>query len=290
MNLAVIGLGRMGHALAHRLLTRGHQVQVWNRSPGKEDDLVGLGATRATDPAQAVAAAEATFVSLTDDQAVRAVLLPAGKPLTGPEPSSPLVDCSTVSLAATGELAASYGDRFVAAPILGGPSAVAAGEATYLAGGPSATVDGLGRAFGALTSDLRRTGEDATTATRLKLLSNFLLMSGLAAMAEVVVTAQALGMSADELTRTLDQSAMVPAGIKNRIAPMVDDDHRGWFTTAMGAKDVALFGQMAADARVSTPLAAAVEDRFRTAVLAGQGEADLTAVVVPLRAFRHEST
>lgn len=64
----------MGHALAKTLLEAGHQVTVWNRSPGKDDDLVELGATRAATVAQAVQGSELVIVCVLDYPAVRQVL------------------------------------------------------------------------------------------------------------------------------------------------------------------------------------------------------------------------
>jgi uncharacterized protein YbjT (DUF2867 family) len=62
-------MGRMGHAVAGRLLEGGHEVTVWNRSPGKADDLAGKGATdRSGQPASgAVDGAEVVITSLSDD-------------------------------------------------------------------------------------------------------------------------------------------------------------------------------------------------------------------------------
>jgi nucleoside-diphosphate-sugar epimerase len=48
MDVAVLGMGRMGSALAGRLLGDGHRVVVWNRSPGRAPELVAAGAWRAT--------------------------------------------------------------------------------------------------------------------------------------------------------------------------------------------------------------------------------------------------
>src|ERR1700761_6424687 len=96
MRLAVLGMGRMGRALAQRLLAGGHEITVWNRTPHKADDLVVKGARSAATPAEAARIAEATFMSLADDNAVREVV-------SGPEGAATgladgvLVDASTVS-------------------------------------------------------------------------------------------------------------------------------------------------------------------------------------------------
>src|ERR1700694_64454 len=74
MRLAVLGMGRMGHAVAERLLGGDHEVTVWNRSPHKADDLLAKGAREAATPAAAAEETEASITSLTDDAAVRTVV------------------------------------------------------------------------------------------------------------------------------------------------------------------------------------------------------------------------
>src|SRR5437879_1321535 len=73
MRLAILGMGRMGHALAERLLSGGHELTVWNRTPHKADDLAANGAREAPTPA-AAEGNEAAFTSLADDTAVRTVV------------------------------------------------------------------------------------------------------------------------------------------------------------------------------------------------------------------------
>ena len=70
MRVGVVGLGKMGSALARRLLVQGAEVTVWNRSPGAGDELVAEGARRAAAAAQAWEEAEAVFTFLADDEAV----------------------------------------------------------------------------------------------------------------------------------------------------------------------------------------------------------------------------
>ena len=70
MRLAVLGMGKMGHAIAERLLGGGHDVTVWNRTPHKANDLVAQGAREAATPFGAAEETEATFASLADDAAV----------------------------------------------------------------------------------------------------------------------------------------------------------------------------------------------------------------------------
>ena len=120
-------------------------------------------------------------------------------------------------------------------------------------------------------------------ATTLKLLSNYLLMSGIAALAEAVATAQAVGLP-DELIRDyLGQLPLLAPALRNRLDDIVSGDHRGWFSTTLGAKDVRLAEDLARSHDLTLPLAAAVKRRFEEAAAQGWADADIGAVVELLR-------
>jgi 3-hydroxyisobutyrate dehydrogenase-like beta-hydroxyacid dehydrogenase len=284
MRLAVLGMGRMGHAVAERLLGGDHDITVWNRSSGRADDLIAAGATEAATPAAAARRGEAVFTSLADDAAVWSVV-------TGPDGVAAglgdgvLIDTSTVSPQTTADLAEAVGGRLLASPILGSPTAVVRGEAAYLIGGPRELYDRLSPAYDVLAEEGRRiyVGEHARLATTLKLLSNYLLMSGIAALAEAVVTAQAVGLP-DELIRDfLGQLPLVAPALRNRLDDIVGGDHDGWFSTVLGAKDVRLAADLALSHGVRLPLAEAVRRRYEEAAEEGWADADIAAVVELLR-------
>ena len=284
MRLAVLGMGRMGHAVAERLLSGDHEVTVWNRTPHKADDLVAKGAREAATPAAAAEDSEATFTSLADDAAVRIVVTGQDGVAAGLG-DGVLIDASTVSPETTADLAEAVGGRLLASPILGSPTAVVSGEAGYLIGGPRELYDRLGPAYDVLTEAGRRVyvGEDARVATTLKLLSNYLLMSGIATLAETVATAQAAGLS-DELIRDyLGGLPLVAPALRNRLDDIVSGDHDGWFSTTLGAKDVRLTEALAQSHGLLLPLADAVKRRFEEAAAQGWADADIGAVVELLR-------
>lgn len=284
MRLAVLGMGRMGRAVAERLLGGGHEVAVWNRTAGRCDDLLTRGAREAATPAAAAVESEATFTSLADDAAVRAVVTGHGGVAAGVG-DGVLIDTSTVSPATTADLAEAVGGRMLASPILGSPTAVLSGDAGYLIGGPRELYDRLAPAYDVLVQAGRRVyvGESAGVATTLKLLSNYLLMSGIAALAEAVATAQAVGLSDELIGDYLGQLPLVAPALRNRLEDIISGDHDGWFSTTLGAKDVRLAEDLARSHGVELPLADAVRQRFEEAVAQGWANADIGAVVELLR-------
>jgi 3-hydroxyisobutyrate dehydrogenase-like beta-hydroxyacid dehydrogenase len=73
-SVTVLGLGAMGRALASTLLKGGRTTTVWNRTPGKDDELVAAGAIAARDLEQAVRDTELVIVCLLDHSSVHIVL------------------------------------------------------------------------------------------------------------------------------------------------------------------------------------------------------------------------
>jgi 3-hydroxyisobutyrate dehydrogenase-like beta-hydroxyacid dehydrogenase len=274
-------MGQMGRALASRLVDTGHEVIVWNRTPGRAGSLVEQGATEAATPAEAAEAAEVTFSVLTSDDAVAGVLLAQGRPL--PLASGGyVVDCSTVAPATTRRLAAFYDGRLAACPILGGPAALAGGSAGLVVAGPGVVIDAIEGVLGSISGTVRRCGDDPGLALVVKLVSNYLLMAGIAVLAEAVAAAQRNGLDDGFIIDTLSASAMVAPGLHNRIADLVAGDHDGWFPPAMGAKDVGLFIDLAATAQEPLPIAALVASRYHEADGLGDPR-DLTAIIELLR-------
>jgi|BarGraIncu00222A_1022003.scaffolds.fasta_scaffold09487_3 3-hydroxyisobutyrate dehydrogenase-like beta-hydroxyacid dehydrogenase len=279
MDIAVLGMGHMGRALAGRLLDGSHEVRIWNRTPGRAPDLVERGATEVASPTEAAGGAEVVVTSLTDDAAVLEVLSSGDSVLGGVGPHAAVVDCSTVSPKTSRRLAALYDRRFVAAPILGAPSAVTSGQSTMLLGGPASLLDRLEPVWSAVTGKTVRCGDDPGRATVVKLMGNFLLLAGIATLAEVVATGQAAGLDDEFLSTFLGAAPLVAPALSNRLEAVVSRDPAGWFPTPLGAKDMGLLLDLAGSLDLGLPLAEAVRDRYRTAVEQGLEEADIAGVI-----------
>jgi 3-hydroxyisobutyrate dehydrogenase-like beta-hydroxyacid dehydrogenase len=283
MRVAVLGLGRMGQAIAGRLLDTGHDVQVWNRTPGREKDLTARGARVAPSASEAASQADVAITMVTDDAAVREICLGSGGVIDSLQPGAVLVDMSTVSPDTSRALAAAMPNgRFVDAPVLAGPPAIEAGQGLLLIGGAPDRVKQLEPLWNSLTARHIYCGPVGSGAT-MKLISNLLLVGGVALLSEAVATAQAHGMDDDFLRQVLRQHPMVPAGLHNRLDDVIDGDHAGWFTVTLARKDIRLAMDLAGAAGLHTAMAEATAQVLAQAETSGWNDRDLGAAVEVVR-------
>ncbi len=275
MDVAVLGMGRMGRALAARLLEGGHRVAVWNRSQGKAGEVVSAGAREAQNVADAVDGVDVALTILANDDAVRAVALGELRSSIGAK--SIYVDCSTVSPKLSGELAETFPARFLAMPVVGSPAAVRAGQAVFLAGGNAGVVDRLQPLLSSLSETVRRY-DTAPLAITAKLATNLLLLSEVVALAESFAVGRSGGLSNEQLRDLLGTSPIVAPGLKNRFEDVLTGSQEGWWTTVLGAKDAGLALDIARGADVELPAAQVVQRLYEKAAASGLDDADIATV------------
>jgi 3-hydroxyisobutyrate dehydrogenase-like beta-hydroxyacid dehydrogenase len=274
VDIAVLGMGRMGRALAARLLEGGHRVAVWNRSRGRAAEIVSAGGREVHSVADAVHGADVAITMLANDEAVRVVALGELRPSIADK--TIYVDCSTVSPALSGELAEAFPARFLALPVLGSPLAVRAGQAVYLAGGSAGLTDRLGPVLSSLSNTVQRY-DTASLAITAKLATNLLLLSQVVALAESFAVGRCGGLADEQLRELLGDSPLV-AGLKNRFEGVLTGSQDGWWTTVLGAKDAGLAIDIARGADVELPAARMVQRLYDKAAASGLGDADIATV------------
>ncbi|MFD2414924.1 NAD(P)-dependent oxidoreductase [Amycolatopsis pigmentata] len=276
MHVAIIGMGKMGSAVAHRLLDTGHTVSAWNRTPGRIDQLLQRGVRELPSPDLGDESIEGVLVCLADDRSLLEVAAPQGK--CRPSWKRTLVASSaTVSPAALAKLNDLYGDRFVAAPIVGAPHAVRSGTATFIIGGGSAARSGFTPVWDQFEGPWD-VGNDPHRASVVKLLHNNLLLSELAVVAETVRVGRLAGVDDTTLKAMLEETPMLPAGLRNRLDSLFDPAHPGWFTSPLAAKDLGLVLGLAPDG-TRLPVTQAARESYLLAEREGWDQADITAVV-----------
>ena len=138
MKIGFIGLGRMGHGMAANLVKAGHQITVYNRTPGKAGDVEALGAKVGTSIADACQG-DAVITMLANDEAVESTVFGEGGILASLRKGAIHISSSTISVALSSRLADAHsreGQRYVVATVLGRPDVAAKGELFVVAAGP----------------------------------------------------------------------------------------------------------------------------------------------------------
>jgi 3-hydroxyisobutyrate dehydrogenase-like beta-hydroxyacid dehydrogenase len=283
MHVAVVGLGNMGAAIARRLLTLGHGVTVWNRSPEPAAALGSEGAEVAATPGDVWATSSVVVSMLANDAAVESVI--AGLLLGSAAPQRCIIEMSTISPGASERIAAAAADAgvaYVRAPVSGNPGVVTAGNLTVMASGPA---DAIALAQPALDAIAARTvvvgsAEEARVA---KLAANLVVAGTNELLAEAIVFAEAQGLSRETLLELLKVSAVGSPFVGYKSATLITRDYSPTFALDLLLKDLALLQDAAGAAGVTLPATAAVQGVARAAADAGYGSRDLSAVLPQLQ-------
>jgi 3-hydroxyisobutyrate dehydrogenase-like beta-hydroxyacid dehydrogenase len=283
-DVAVIGLGIMGHAMADHFLGGGHDVAVWNRTAGRADDLVAAGARRAATPAEAAAGAGLVIEVTADDASSRAVWLDARTGiLAGAAPGAVLATSATLSVGWVAELAeacARAGSPFLDMPLTGGRDGAESGRLVMLVGGDREVLAGIEPTLAAVATGVRHFGP-VGAGTRFKLILNALQALHLAGFGEAMRLARATGLDERAVGEALVER---PGGIMTRMASdgYPDVPERVSFSVEWAFKDLNYAADMAEEAGgVDTPFLTDLRATFQRAVDAGRATADWTAINDP---------
>ncbi len=275
MDVGFIGLGAMGSAMAANLVKAGHQVRAWNRS----GDPGIAGVAMAAKPADAFQA-EAVLTMLSDDPAIREVLLDAGVLQTA-RPGLVHVVTSTISVAFAGELAAAHeaaGIGYVSAPVLGRPDVARDGQLNILAAGKRAAVDTVRPLLEVLGRKVWDLGEAPARANAAKVAANMMITMAIEAMAEAVVLTEANGLPRDAFFELILGTLFGSRAYQTYGANIAGGHYEPGFKARLGLKDLGLAAAAADAAGRRLPMLDAVRGRMAEAVDAGMGEKDWSAM------------
>src|SRR5580692_2500629 len=207
MRIGVAGIGKMGAAIAARLIEVGHEVAVWNRTPDKARAIAG--ATVAGTPAELLQRADVIISSLTDAAALDAVYKgPAGL-LSGDVAGKLFIDMSTVLPAtevALAQAARAKGGAFVECPVGGSTGPARQGKLIGLMGGDAADVARARPILEQLCRRLEHAGPVGSGAV-LKFAVNLPLMVYWQALGEALALARSLAIDPDRLMDLLSETS-----------------------------------------------------------------------------------
>ena len=282
MKIGVTGLGPMGTPFAANLLRAGHEVAVWNRTPGKAAGIVSSGAREASSPADAAAGAEIVFSMLANDEAVRHVTLGDRGIAAGLPPGAIHISSSTISLDLARTLTQAHrdrGQRFLSATVLGRPPAAAAGNLYVMVAGDAATIAEARPALMAIGRQIFVVGDAPWQSNLVKLSANFMIFSTIEQLSEIFALNEKAGIDPATVFEVLTGSfcsAPVHVNYGKLILERAFSPPGG--AMKLGAKDNELILEAGAEFETPLPIASLLRDRFIASLARGDGELDFAAL------------
>jgi 3-hydroxyisobutyrate dehydrogenase-like beta-hydroxyacid dehydrogenase len=281
MKIGFIGLGQMGHGMAANLLQAGHDVTVYNRSPGKAGNLVARGAREAPSVADACGG-DVVMTMLADDKAAEHVALAADGIVAHLAKSAIHISSSTIGVALSERLAEAHakaGQRFVAAPVFGRPDAAAAAKLFVVAAGEAAVLRDCAPVFDAIGQRTFILGGKPSDANLVKLSGNFLIASVIETLGEAMALVGKAGVDPHAYLEMLT-STLFTAPVYKTYGGLIAGGkfEPAGFAAPLGQKDIRLTLAAAENLNVPMPVASLLRDRFLTLMANGGEKLDWSAI------------
>ncbi|MCU1664638.1 MAG: 6-phosphogluconate dehydrogenase, NAD-binding [Pseudonocardia sp.] len=276
-----IGAGRMGLQLATRLVEAGHDVAIYNRTKAKTAPLVERGGTAVDSPAD-LADRDVVFSIVSASKDLLDITTGDGGVLTAEAAPSLLIDCSTVSVAASAEVraaAAKRGCEFLAAPVSGNPKVVSAGLMTMAVSGPDAAFEDAKPLLELLGRGVTHVGP-GETARLVKICHNVFLGVVLQSLSEITVLAEKGGTNRAAFLEFLNNSVMGSIFTRYKSPALVNLDFTPTFTMPLLQKDFDLGLAAARELEAPMPVASAAAALVASAVGAGHRTEDMATLLL----------
>ena len=292
MKVGFIGLGAMGSAMASNLIKAGHEVTVWNRSPGPTEPLASLGA-KVVKSADRAVLGDVLFSMLANDQAVRDVFITGGL-LDAMDKGIVHVNHATISVALAKELAEEHAKRgvdYVAAPVFGRPDVAAAGKLNIVAAGRPGLIERVRPLLEAMGSRIWPLGDAPERANVVKIAGNFMLGAAIESMAEASALTRGHGVSAADFLEVMTSTLFASPAFQGYGKLIAEQRYTpAGFALPLGYKDIGLALSAGDAARVPLPLAGLLRDSLLEALSAGDEDVDwsIMAQVAARRAHLDE--
>lgn len=277
MQLGFIGLGHLGRAIAGRLVECGHELSVWNRTPGKTEGLQA----HVQESAAAVADnADIIHLCLFDSAGVRQVLSGENGLLRGAVTGKIIIDHSTNhfgEVLAFHELCAQAGAQYLEAPVLGSVVPAQKGLLTVLVSGDKATYNTAKPVLDGVGSNVFYLGAPGQ-ASRMKLINNLALGGFMAILGEAVAFAEAVGIDKAAALDILDVGGGQSLVLNAKKAKMLQEDFSTHFSAKLIYKDLHCLQDLAFSEKRPLYTATIAKELFARTIAEGMGELDFSAV------------
>ena len=287
MRIGLAGAGKMGSAMARRLMSSGQQVTVWNRTAARAQGLIDEGAAWASTPAELAASCDIVLTMLIDDAALDEVYLGTDGLLSAPVAGRLFIDMSTVAPAQPQKIGArvrAAGARFLECPVGGSVGPAREGRLLGVVGGGEEDLALARPVLELLCRRIEHVGPLGAGAT-MKLAINLPLMVYWQTFSEALSLVQPLGLDPARVVDILADTSGGPNMLKVRgaaIAQALAGTGNGAVSVDVATmrKDMRAMLAQAAELHARLPLTELALRTFEQAAAQGLDAADCTQLPV----------
>ncbi len=275
-----IGLGVMGVAMASNLLRKGFEVAVYNRTSGKAEALLALGAKQLVTPAAVAEASDVVITMISNDAAIREVYFGVNGILASARSGLIIIDSSTISPTLAKELASeaeTRGAAFLDAPVTGSKPAAEGGTLVFMVGGSAdklTEVEDILLAMGRKIIPMGPSGSGSTA----KLAHNTIVGINVAALAEGMAIAASGGIDGHSFLELVQSGGAASKAAEMKGPKLLAADYDVQFSLELMLKDLRLSSTLSDSLNVPTPLLEATKSLFQVGDALGLGTLDMSSV------------
>ena len=277
MKIGLVGLGRMGAAMSHRLREQGFEVVGWDQDAEKNRALARSGQTIAADP-RAVAAACGIVISIiTEDHGVRRIFTGSQGFLTADVKGKLFIEMSTLQPMTGRELAPlveAKGARLIDSPVLGTIPQVREGKLFALVGGRAEDLERARPVLEKMTRRIAHMGPNGA-GYAMKLAVNLGLGSYIQALSESLALGAKQGLTVEQMLDVLKEAPYASRWLESKIGVLKGEKPDMTLDIRTLRKDIMSAVATGALSGVPMPLAAGTLASLSAAVADGHGSGDL---------------
>ena len=282
MKIGVIGTGLMGSAIAHRLIQRGFQVFLYNRTRGRAKTLIKMGAIQTEHPSELGRKCNFVIISVTDGYAVKEILFGENGLINSKNTKLLVVDTSTVlpqDSIYCANLMKQKGYSMIQAPIMGGPDPTMKGDVISIVSGNKKSIEKSKRILSTYSRKIFILGSKDGAANFIKLALNLNIALIAISLAESIVFVKKSKNDPAIFLEILN-STYFKTGLSEIKGPkMVKNNFEPKFFLKNMLKDVHLLNDCARQNGISLSFASLAEQYFRIASNRGYSELDYTGIL-----------
>ncbi|MDX9827959.1 MAG: NAD(P)-dependent oxidoreductase [Spirochaetia bacterium] len=279
--IAILGLGNMGINIAAGILKAGYELRVYNRSKGRDGELVKNGAKSASSPAEAVRGADAVVSVVGDDEASRAMWLGDQGALAAASPGCCIVECSTLSLAWVQELstlAHEHSLRFADAGLGGGPGSIPGGTMNLFVGAEQATFDAVQPLLASFSKQQFRFGLPGA-GMAYKLINNMMIDVQVSALVEALAMMEKAGIDMAEAEKAMMNGSFSSPAVTSNIKGLMAKSYEPVsFQLRWMRKDADYMNRFTDEKGMKLPVAAAARALLEEAAAKGWSSRNWTVI------------